>query len=108
MLASLFSFRSFFPLQHVLQERSLVRRESLAASEREKESVAVFYKHWRQPLSSLSDWDSSRMSGVGPARTVVEHHGRKRTRPVWFPEKGFEVQIPAAELDCLRRDRCPQ
>jgi hypothetical protein len=108
MLASLFSFRCLLALQHVLKERCLVRRKALAAAKRKKESVPVFYKYRRQPLSSLSDWDSSCMSSIGPARAVIEQHGGKWTRPVWHPKESFELQIPASELNCLQRDVRPQ
>ncbi len=91
-------------LQKILHEGRLVRGKALTAAEKIKEGVAVLEEEWREFFSCLGNRHSGRMCGVSTARTMIEQNDRKGTGTRRLPEKSFEVESAAGDINGLRSD----
>lgn len=82
-LSSFFSVRHFLALQKFLHEITLICRESLPASKKVKEGVAVLDEYRTKSFRCLGDQERTGMHRVRTAGAVIEEHRGKRAAIVW-------------------------
>jgi hypothetical protein len=82
-LLSFFSVRHFLALQKFLHEIALICGESLTASKKVKEGVAVLDEYRTESFRRLGNHEWTGVHGVRTAGAVIEQHYGERAAIFW-------------------------
>src|SRR6266536_1575031 len=83
ILSSFFAVCHFFTPQKFLHEIALICGESLPASKKVKEGIAMLDEYWTKSFRCLGERERTGMHGVGTAGDVIEQHHWKRATILW-------------------------